>query len=250
MKKQLVAVLLLYCWFFPACYGVENSRYIQMRTISIPPYGIEGSKHLGGIYYELANLLAKESGYQAENYIYPYARIRGELKSGQTDLTIMFKYDELADYVTYIVPLPSLKNVVIGRADSSFQSIESLEGKTLAYLRGANFSEEIDEDPHIYKQRITNFEQGIHMLALGRVDAIIGPLVPIMAALHNSQLSVNLLGQPFTVSERTPWLQMSKKSRHHHAIDNLRKHFNIILKRGELDRLRKKYTPPNQYHPN
>ena len=37
----------------------------------------------------------EETGYQTNNHIYPYARIVIELKTGQTDMTIMFKYKEL-----------------------------------------------------------------------------------------------------------------------------------------------------------
>ncbi len=82
-----------------------------------------------GIYFDIANLIVREIGYEAEHHIYPYARIVHELKVGLTDLTIMYKYKELEEYVTYIAALPTLKNVVIGIKGTSFPSIASLKGK-------------------------------------------------------------------------------------------------------------------------
>jgi polar amino acid transport system substrate-binding protein len=189
---------------------VDNS--IQIRTIAIAPYGIENSLKLSGMYYDLANLLFKDSGLESSHKIYPYARIIGELKTGKTDLTIMFRYKELEDYVIYIAPLPALTNVVIGLKGSSFNSISDLEGKSLAYLRGAKFSDEIDMNTKIEKSKTMDFSQSIKMLVSGRVDAIIGPMEPILSAA-DSVGAVNIFGKPLYVSERVPWLQISKKSK-------------------------------------
>lgn len=224
--------------FGPAC-GQQIPK-IEIRTIGIPPYGIESDEGAGGIYYDMANLLAKEAGYQVNNNIYPYARIVNELKSGQTDMTIMFKYRELEEHVIYVAPLPSLRTVVIGPAGSSFNSIESLKGKRIAYLRGAKFSDIIDKDPTITKQITNDFTQGIKMLMFGRVDAIIGPLDPILRAAKGKTL-----GKPLVVDERTPWVQISKKSAPRLSADKLNSVFLDIVNRGALEKIRRKYGSEN-----
>lgn len=131
----------------------SESKELQVRTISVSPFGIEGPDRGRGIYYELAEALTSKLHTQHEmkvnHKIYPYARIIHELKNGQTDLTIMFKYQELEDFVTYIAPLPTLNNVVIGLNNTHFESIKALEGKTLAYLRGSKFSDAIDNNHKI-----------------------------------------------------------------------------------------------------
>ena len=241
--KFFLSCLIFVNSFSSLAYQESEQGLLQLRTISVAPYGSNDGSTAQGVYYELSNMLAKESGYQINHHIYPYARIIHELKSGKTDLSILFKYKELEEYVDYISPLPALKNVVIGRKGSTFNSIKQLKGKRLAYLRGASFNDEIDEDDEIYKQSVTNFIQGIKMLAIGRVDAIIGPLDPIIAATLALKMKVDFLGEPLTVSTRTPWLQMSKKSLHGSAKEKLKAHFQAILKRGELDRLRLKYIP-------
>ena len=241
---QAFIVLTLLCVCQLSLAHREDETEIQVRTIAITPYGFNKNSAPAGIYYDLANLIVTEAGFNAHHLIYPYARIIHELKSGQTDLTIMFKYQELADHVIYIAPLPTLKNVVLGLKDTNFEATSALHGKTLAYLRGASFSEAIDSNPLIKKHRTTDIRQGVEMLLRGRVDAVIGPMDPILSAAA-ALGKMHLLGEPLIVSERTPWLQISKKSVFHLFTDEFRQVFNRILKRGELKILQQKYAPKN-----
>ena len=222
----------------------EDSKRIEIRTIDIRPYGIktEPESKPSGIYYDFANLLASEAGYQINNYIAPYARIILELQSGQTDLSILFKYKKLEDHVIYVAPLPSLETVVIGLKDTHFKSMEDLKGRSLAYLRGAKFSDAIDNDPAITSIETVDFNQGIKLLAVGRVDAIIGPIEPILNAAVKLGKDRNFFGKPFVVSERTPWVQISKKSAERINVEELRTHFQTIKMRGDLNKIRQKYT--------
>ncbi len=219
----------------------SNDNIIEIRTIAIAPYGFESSVKPSGIYFDLANQLSDESGFKAINLIYPYARIMKELKSGETDLTIMFKYKELSEDVIYIAPLPTLQNVVIGLVGTRIDAIDDLKGKVLGYLRGAKFSDVIDNDPDIYKYEVRDYFQALGMLKSGRVYAIIGPIDPILSATSKLGDNISILGKPFVVSERTPWVQMSKKSKHIATIETLKKHITKILARGDLALLRKKY---------
>jgi len=218
----------------------EVDDAVQIRTIAVAPYGIENNSKRSGIYYDLANLLITESELNSKHLIYPYARIISELKNGKTDLTIMFKYNELKDYVIYIAPLPSLHNIVIGLKGNRFETISDLEGKTIAYLRGARFSEAVDANNKIKKHRTNDFRQGIKMLARGRVDAIIGPMEPILSAADSMGMG-NIFSEPLDVSKRTPWLQISKKSKLRLNIHKIRVIFKNILSRGELRKLKHKY---------
>ncbi len=240
VSLSAASCILVSTFFVHSVYGV-NQNIIDIRTIAIAPYGFENSEQPSGIYFDLANQLSDESGFKTINLIYPYARIIKELKSGETDLTIMFKYKELSEDVIYIAPLPTLQNVVIGLAGTHINAIDDLKGKVLGYLRGAKFSDVIDNDPDIYKYEIRDYFQGLGMLKTGRVFAIIGPIDPILSATSKLGDNISILGKPFVVSERTPWVQMSKKSKHIATIETLKKHITKILARGDLDLLRKKY---------
>jgi len=214
---------------------------LQVRTIAVAPYGIITDAQLNGIYFELMELLLAKSKLVNRHYIDPYARIMHELKIGTADLTIMFKYPELSSYVTYIYPLPALKNVVIGRKKDHFPTIESLHGKVIAYLRGAKFSDRIDNNTAIIKQEVLDFDQGIILLQEGKVDAIIGPLSPIQSAANKLFLIKDFFGEPLIVSQRTPWLQISNKSLHKISAEQLKESFARLIAQGELEKLKRKY---------
>jgi len=218
----------------------DERRGIEFRTIGVAPYGIQG-KPDSGIYYEAAELLLEDAGYPLSNFIAPYARIIKELKAGTTDATIMFKYEELEGHVTYIAPFDTLKIVVIGLKGRSYPSIESLKGKRLAYLRGAKFSDEIDNEPEITRQDTIDFSQGLKMLELGRVDAIIGPLDPLLYTAAKLFKKQDFFGKPLLVGERTPWLQVSKKSADRISVEKLEDSFKKMQLSGQLDVIRNKY---------
>lgn len=214
---------------------------LQARTISVSPYGIIDDSHRHGIYYELLNKLFAQENIILKNRISPYIRIMQDLKQGSADVTIMFKYPEMEPYVNFISPLPALKNVVIGGNNFTIKSINNLQGKTLAYLRGAKFNQELDRNEQIYKHWVNDFEQGVKLLESGRADAIIGPESAIVFAAKRQGISMKRWGEPFVVSKKTPWLQVSKKSRGKIDIDSLKLRFENMLESGELTSLYDSY---------
>ncbi|GLS90450.1 hypothetical protein GCM10007916_15170 [Psychromonas marina] len=241
---MLISLLpLLLCSAFSVNASGDN---IEIRTIGFPPYGINTQAELSGIYYEMANILVSGAGYAPQNRVAPYARIIKEMKFGVIDLTIMFRYPELEEYVEYIAPLPSIKTVVMGLQGNNFTNIESLTNKKIAYLRGAKFSDEIDNNVSIIKYPINNYAQGVKMLAAGRADAIIGALDPILrSALYLNDKEI-LFGEPLVVDSRTPWIQISKKSHNNMDVKKLKASFLAMQREDTLKRLSTKYN--NQSH--
>lgn len=236
---RFYALLILLCM---NSFTLAANNKIEVRTIDIPPYGIDSNGELSGVYYDLANLLFSKED-KINHSIYPYARIIYELKTGHTDLTIMFKYKELENYVTYITPLPSLQNVVVGVRGKSVTSVNDLEGRSIAYLRGAHFSNEIENNSSITLYRTKNFKKSIEMLIAGRVDAVIGPFEALLIAAKNLGKNKDFFGEVLVVSERTPWLQISNKSKHKFDIIELEEKFIKIIKNKKLEYLKKSYLP-------
>jgi len=221
--------------------GSLLAQELKVRTIGFAPYGFTENDNPTGIYYDAANLLLKHSGLTGQNSVAPYSRIRAELISGICDMTIMFKYPELEPYVHYIAPLPPLKVVVIGLAGSSFPSVPSLKGKRIAYLRGASFSAEIDGDEDIKITRVTDLHQGVKMLTVGHVDAVIGPLDPIYRAALKLSKGPDMFGEPLIVSVRTPWVQVSKQSSKEIPLAKLKEAYARLDQEGVFQLLREKY---------
>mgnify|MGYP000110463776 CR=1 FL=1 len=240
LGTRLLAMMLMVLVSFVS-NGSLLAQELKVRTIGFAPYGFTENDNPTGIYYDAANLLLKHSGLTGQNSVAPYSRIRAELISGICDMTIMFKYPELEPYVHYIAPLPPLKVVVIGLAGSSFPSVPSLKGKRIAYLRGASFSAEIDGDEDIKITRVTDLHQGVKMLTVGHVDAVIGPLDPIYRAALKLSKGPDMFGEPLIVSVRTPWVQVSKQSSKEIPLAKLKEAYARLDQEGVFQLLREKY---------
>ena len=137
----------------------------------------------------------------------------------------MFKYKELENYVTYITPLPSLQNIVVGISDNNPKSIKDLERGSITYLLVANFSNEIENNSTISLFRPKNFTKNIEILITGIVDTVIGSFETLLIAAKSLGKNKFYFGEPLIVSELLPWLQVSNKSKHK---------FNLIALEAKL----------------
>ena len=242
LMKGLPALCFCCCLFGKSL--AEENKVIEVRTIGIPPYGIQIDEKLSGVYFDAINRLTSIAGYRVNNKIAPYARIIHELKGGITDMTIMFKYPQLEEHVIYIAPLKPLKIVVMGLEGVSFDSLSNLKGKSVAYLRGAKFSDAIGRNPSIDIIETVDFIQAMKLLMIKRVDGIIGPMDPILIAASRLRPNEQVLGQPLVVDQRTPWIQISKESNKRLSAKVLKQAFEKMKRNGELEAIRAKYISP------
>lgn len=242
LKRSCLAALVAVSTF--TCHA--QPQLVNIGSIGLAPYGIDNDGELSGIYHDLANEIAINAGYQTNSIVAPYARIIKSLKHGDIDIAIMFRNPALEGYVEYIGALPSKKTVVIGVPGNEVHNIQELQGKTITYLRGAQFSEEIDNDESIKKLLVANYMLGIKMVLAGRADAIIIPEQSLQQAIVElariEKIKVNL-GQPLVVRERSPWIQISKKSVAYLDIEKLRQSFIALQAQDRPQALKEKYTP-------
>jgi len=245
MLVSRVSFFLLLCSIYSIRYahGVETNT-LDFRTIDVSPYGIRSDKQCG-VYFDLANKLIALGNIKASNVTTPYPRIIHELKTGQTDLSILFRYQELEGFVEFIAPLPPLEIVMMGLKGTTLKSLNDLENKRLGYLRGAKLSDKIDANPNILKYDINNFDQGVNMMRLGRLDAIIGPKIALYSSGMKYNLEIKDFSTPYVISVRTPWLQLSRKTKRTVAIRNFINKVKQVDLKQEVLSLYEKYRLSN-----
>jgi len=239
--KSIKFVVLIYFIFYSHFLLAQEKVVLQIRTIAVSPYGINNDDKSCGIYYDLINNTAKKLNYEIEHVIQPYARILNELKFGGIDLAILFKYEELQGFVTFLEPLLPINNVVLALSGVKLDSFIDLEGKRLGYLRGARFSIDIDNNTKIVKYETKDFLQSLKMLKAGRLDAVIGPQEAILSAASKLGMNDDSFSKPLIVSTRTPWLQLSNKSTNQQSVQQFKEHFKQLLNEGDLQSLYSKY---------
>lgn len=236
IKEFAVATILT----FALCCDSKAASKINATTIAVAPYGIVTDEKTQGVYYEFMNLVLAELGEKYSNTVLPYARIAKDLTDGRADITIMFRYEHLAKDLMFVTALPKLTNVVLGKKSLNIDSPKDLLGKQVAYLRGAKFSSMIDKDPRIRKYYTVDINQAVALLGKNRVDAVIGPLSPIIYAVEQQKF-IDELGHPLVISHRVPWLQISKKSPLIEQIEVIRTIAQRLIAQGKLRELKDKY---------
>ena len=244
LNKDISLLLLLLSFLFST---YSYSYTIKISTVGFPPYGINEQGEFSGLYYDMANLITANAGYSSNNTVTPYARIIEGIKSGNIDLTIMFRYPALEEYVDYVAPFPSQQLVLLALQGQYFKKISDLSGKKIIYLRGTKLNNEIDYDKTIEKYEVIDYLHGIKMLMAGRADAIIGSLQPIKNSalkLEETEDITILFDDPIVLNIKTPWLQISKKSRSYINIDKLRASFSQLQNNNTLNTLKFKYGLP------
>jgi len=242
--KQLSLLFLLIG--IPAGAVLASTVPIQVRTVSFPPYGINEQDKSSGIYYDMANLIVANAGYDSQNKIIPYARIVQGMKHGGIDLTIIFHNDALQDDVEYVMPLTQQRVVVMSLVSQSLKNISDLSEKKITYIRGTKLPEIIRNNGTITKYKVVDYKHGIKMLKAGRADAMMGSLLPMEQAIldfEKNEKTTLLCDEPLVVETQTPWLQVSKKSNPDIDLEKLKNSFRELEESGAFERIHAQYAP-------
>ncbi len=162
----------------------------------------------------MISLSIKSSIFNDHRYItsYPYARILHSLKSGQLDSALIFKNIAIADKVDYLGPVSKSQVIILTSSKHKITDYQDLaQLRAIAVIRRASFEDRFDKDLHLNKVDVANYKQGLQMLQLGRVDAIVGSLIGLEYASKQLNISFNKQ-HTFLLGEKEWWLHLSKKS--------------------------------------
>jgi len=92
--------------------------------------------------------------------------------------------------------------ITVRKGNDSIKSLKDLEGKTVAVNLGSNFEQVLRAYDKDNKINIKTYDTGIEQdVALGRSDAFIMDRISTLALIKNSNLPLQLAGEPFEVIE-------------------------------------------------
>jgi len=154
---------------------------IVLVTEHWPPFRItDAASPAGfrGIDIEMVRKLSAALGIPIEVHHHPWARALEQMRNGQADLiTGIAHTPEREAFMHYVKPsYCSVRPVFYtqkGKGDS-IRSYEDLYGPSVGYSLKSAYFEPFNSDSRIRKKGLTNEVQMLHVLALGRVDLIIG----------------------------------------------------------------------------
>ena len=212
----LAAMRLLMVMLVLASQTAYSKERIHLRAglPDFPPFSFvtDDGENKGAV-VEYINLLERKTQLDIEIVHMPYARLVKSLASGDIDIGVLFLNDNLANDVRYVAEVSMSKVVVLPRKDivlNTFDDLYSLSN--VAVIRSASFHKQFDTDKMIRKVYVNDYDQGIGLLELGRVDAIVGSISGLDYAMRSIDKAVEDWGKPLKLSDRQWWLHMSNAS--------------------------------------
>ena len=183
---------------------------------SFPPFAFDESDELNvGSIIQYYRLLSAKTGIPINVVRMPYARMKKSLENGSLDMAVIFRNNDLKKYVDYVGLVSYSQVVIIPRKERIIEHYEDLSALNgIAVIRGASFGEPFDSDKRLNKYLVNDYLQGMLMLKLGRVDAVIGSLSGLEYTSLIAGFDKEILGEAFLLKDKEWWLHFSKQSKH------------------------------------
>jgi polar amino acid transport system substrate-binding protein len=198
------------------CFDLAAKITLKVGLPAFPPFAFDNSDetHVGSVvrYYQL---LGDKAGLDIQVVRMPYVRMIKSLEDGRLDIAVIFRNADLIDFVNYTGRVSYAKVAIVpqkNRLIKEYQQLLQLSG--IAVIRGASFGPKFDTDQNLKKYFVNDYIQGLSMLKLGRVNAVVGSLAGIEYTSSVIGVDMKGWGKPFLLSDKEWWLHFSKKSEH------------------------------------
>lgn len=128
-----------------ALVGIGNPKPVRAQEvlsagiIELFPMGNQGvDGEQSGIFVEIANAISVKSGLRINNAILPFRRAFRAVMSGEMDLFLSFKRQDLDKNLKYLGSVGCAKMLVVARKRIVLGDVKSLSGKRVGFVQGAS----------------------------------------------------------------------------------------------------------------
>jgi len=226
----------------PPFAAAQDKPVLKIASYALEPFCMldeHGQPY--GLSIDLLRLLEQESGITMVNMVMPYPRAMAMIASGKMDLVFSFSNSQLRSHAREIGPISYGDVVVMARAGTQFASTAELHGKTMGYIRGAEYDLALQSDPAIGHYETISYEQTVRMLLKGRFDAALGVRLSLLNTLHRMGLTRDTLGPELPVTRRDMIVHYSAKTYDAHIAAELQRGLASLRARGALASVLKSY---------
>ncbi|MDK2595560.1 substrate-binding periplasmic protein [Pseudoalteromonas obscura] len=187
----LLRAFILICLFFGyACHAAKTVSVITLPDY--PPFGFldqgdthvarvapgEDSPNFQGFAWDVVRESFHEMGYTVELWVVPWARALTYLESGRVDLIFPVSISEerlkIYKYSKEYVNTVYYRVYVLKEQSFVWNSLDTLNGKTIAQMRGFNYGAQWEAATGIKKYDVGKIIQGFEMLKSNRVHGFAG----------------------------------------------------------------------------
>jgi len=213
---------------------------LRVLVNDVAPYTLRGEAQRPGMHIEIMNALAQQAELAVSINSAVYVRLALGLKDGSADLVVGIEGSELNALAQRVAPFHSFKFVVLTRKSAGISQVSQLRGRLLGVARGAFYDESIDNDEAIQKFPMADPFQGVRMLALERLDAVISSDYLLSYALRQTGIDRASFATPFVVNEKNYSLY-ARRDLPEETLRALRRAMEQLQKSGRLAAILKHY---------
>jgi len=185
---------------------------LRAVTLLAPMFGMQQQGQVSGIFVDVINALARESGIGISNTMVPKVRGQVMLDNGSADLMIGFDSAELLSHARHVAMVASFDVGIVARAGVRLRSLVDLHGLTVGQLRGADYSRAFVQDAAILKYDTNTMAQILQMLMVGRVDAAIGVRESLYYGMRSEGIAPQRVGDFLPLESKPAWLHYANRS--------------------------------------
>jgi polar amino acid transport system substrate-binding protein len=242
MRAWLFILLVL----APLCRAGEVQP-LRVMTDLWPPFRmLKEDGHLQGLDIDLLNELSRRTGMRFEVRRAPWARGLAALEQGSADMmTGLAKTAERERYIRYLdapyyacaprfYASPALATLLNDYA--------SLRGLRIGYVLESVYFQPFDSDKALDKVGVSNEQQLLEMLALGRIDALVGTDCQVDYSLLDPKLAGRIVKAAYQPQERTElYIGFSRKRLE--RMPELAAALDTLLREGWIANAALRYQP-------
>ena len=250
--SPLFTVLIILVATISAAPGIAANCDGEGAVISggttYPPLSWQVDNKLQGTSIELVVRLLAEVGVTASaDSGGPWKRVLHRAKHGQVDILVGVRRNtEREKYLTYVTPAitPSVQSVFVKRDNSfDFPGWEALQDKIGGITLGTSFGPKFDlfATQHLTLHPVRSNEQNFKKLRRGRIDYMLGPLLPTLlySDLSGDRPHLEFIDSPLIILDE--FVAFSSRSGCIKHLEHFKKRISEVVKDGTMDELLEKY---------
>lgn len=185
---------------------------LRAVTLTVPLFGMEQQGVPSGIFVDVISELSRVSGVPITNALMPKVRGQAMLRAGEADLMIGLDNAELQATTRHVALVASFDVGIVARPGIRLRALSDLRGKTVGQLRSADYFAPLEQDSAILKYSTNTMAQMVKMLALGRVDAVVGVRESLYYAFQSEAIAPERIGDFLPLTSREAWLHYANAS--------------------------------------
>lgn len=241
--------------YSPLVNAAEKPIQLVAAADPWPPY-IDEKHPMGGVSVQIADAALRTQGYTVRNLIMPWARAMEETKKARVDLILdaWWSKERSRDFMFSRPYINGPVKFIKRKADPfRYSDLSSLKGKSIALVRNYAYGDDFLNTTNYEPVLVTQFLQGVHMLALNRVDlAIENELVARSRLLNDApELIPKIEFVDQALGDNYVYLISSyQHPKHMEIIGAFNKGLAIILENGEYQKIMRenKLVMPAIFH--